>query len=39
MAAGLHGLGRRRRQPFLHEVDQQIGREAMRQQNRFGAAE
>jgi hypothetical protein len=25
----MHGLGRPRRQPFLHEVDQQIGREAI----------
>jgi hypothetical protein len=30
---------RHRRQPFMHEVDQQIGREAMRQHSRFGAAE
>jgi hypothetical protein len=26
--ASIHGLGRRRRQPFVHEVDQQIGRES-----------
>jgi hypothetical protein len=37
--ASMHDLGRRRRQPFLPEVDQQIGREAMRQQSRFSAAE
>jgi hypothetical protein len=37
--ASMHGLGRRRRQPFLPEVDQLIGREAMRQQIRFSAAE
>ncbi len=30
LLASMHGLARRRRQPFLHEVDQQIGREAMR---------
>jgi hypothetical protein len=38
LLASMHGLGSRRRQPFVHEVDQQIGREAMRQQSRFGAA-
>jgi hypothetical protein len=29
--ASMHGLGRRRRQPFVHEVDQHPAREAMRQ--------
>jgi hypothetical protein len=37
--ASMHGLGGRGRQPFVREVDQQIGREAMRQHDRFGDTE